>query len=96
MDDLDYTYSYFFMWVKEGCPYCVRARTLLFEKCLPHVAHAVDTRPQLLARVKERFKWPTVPVIVEYTVEGTQKIIGGYDDLVVYIREAEKDRRTSA
>jgi len=95
MDELDYTYSYFFMWGKDSCPYCIQARQLFFEKCLPHVAHSVDTRPELLAKIKERFNWTTVPIIVEYTVEGVEKFIGGYDDLVVYIKEGEKERRRS-
>mgnify|MGYP003659924515 CR=1 FL=1 len=95
MDDLDYTYSYFFMWGKDACPYCIQARQLFFEKCLPHVAYAVDERPELLAIVQERFQWNTVPLIVEYTPTAEQKFIGGYEDLVKYIEEGEEARRST-
>lgn len=76
---------YYFLWVKTTCPFCKRASDVLAEKGYPHTVHTMDEKPDLLERVKKKFNWSTVPLILEQSSDGENKFIGGCTDLEVYL-----------
>lgn len=89
MGNLSYTDSYYFLWGRATCPHCVLAANFFVEKALPHITHFLDDRPEILEGLQQRFKWPTVPLILEYRLDGSQYFIGGREALVKYIAQQE-------
>lgn len=63
-----YTWSY--------CPFCVAALELLDARGVEYVNHVMDTEPEELAQVKQRYSHGTVPIIL---IDG--EFIGGNDAL---------------
>tara|TARA_R110000744_G_scaffold377531_1_gene492643 strand:+ start:255 stop:413 length:159 start_codon:yes stop_codon:yes gene_type:complete len=50
----------------------------------------LDWEHETLRRLKEEMDWPTVPMIFE--IEGRDhKFVGGYDDLVTYLKGKENE-----
>jgi glutaredoxin len=74
--------SYYFVWGKKHCPWCLKAVSLLQEQenCDVRVFDMQDNE-EALQRVKENFNWPTIPVIFKITSNGEQTFIGGFTDL---------------
>ena len=75
------------VWVKSGCPFCQEAKTLLLEKQIPHEIVVLDKDPDLLEEVKEKYNWKTVPIVIKQKPEETEELIGGYTDLVDYLKK---------
>jgi len=78
---------HFFLWIKEHCPYCVKAQAFLSEKKIPFTIHVVDDKPELLVEVQKNVgvPWKTVPLIIEQQANGKRKFVGGYTDLQEYL-----------
>ena len=72
---------YYFLWAKSACPFCKKASDLLAENGYPHTVYTLDNNLELLQKVKERFDWGTVPLVLEQSSDGEGKFIGGYTDL---------------
>ena len=72
---------YFFLWIKPECPYCQKASDLLAENEYPHTLYNLDSDPELMNKVKQKFNHKTVPMIVEQRNDGESNFIGGCDDL---------------
>jgi|TARA_R100000005_G_C4990501_1_gene197941 glutaredoxin len=66
--------------VKNSCPFCVSAISLLKEKNLLYSVTSVDGNPELLREAKANYNWQTVPIITKVDHNGTM-FIGGYTDL---------------
>jgi glutaredoxin 3 len=64
------------MYSKKPCPFCDRARSFFAARELPFEEIDFTDRMDELAKVKEKWGWQTVPIIV---ING--KLIGGYTDL---------------
>lgn len=77
----------YIIFIKNDCPYCVDAASLLESKGLNY-SSVVFRKDQedILKEVKNAFEWQTVPIIVERN-EGHTKLIGGYTDLVEYLKD---------
>jgi glutaredoxin len=74
----------FKLYVKNSCPYCHMASSLIAEKGMTYESHALDNQRELLQEVQAKHSWKTVPMVFE-TTNGQEKFIGGYDDLREYL-----------
>ncbi len=62
------------------CPACLRACALLMERDKEYVFTNTDFGSSFRKHVKTTFKWPTMPIIVEFRGD-EQYLVGGYDEL---------------
>tara|TARA_A100001391_G_C5040796_1_gene270822 strand:+ start:433 stop:675 length:243 start_codon:yes stop_codon:yes gene_type:complete len=69
------------LFVKDNCPFCVKAIELLESKNLNYsVINFLPDQHGVLSEIKHAFNWQTVPMII--LKDGKQtKFIGGYTDL---------------
>jgi len=74
------------MYCTRFCPYCISADRLLNRKGVPVTRIAVDSDPDMRARMEELSRRSTVPQIFigDYHV-------GGYDDLAALERDGKLD-----
>jgi glutaredoxin len=79
----------FRLYTKTTCPYCQMAVRLLAENQKEFECYGMDQQPELLTEIQDTYNWRTVPVIVEIT-EGQEKFIGGYTDLVEYLKTGKQ------
>jgi glutaredoxin len=74
----------YILYIRNACSFCVKARELLAIYEAEYQVIALDDSPSVLQEMKEAWKWPTVPMVFQYSGEdpiGTVKFIGGYTDL---------------
>ncbi len=80
---------YFEIYAWTDCPYCNDAKELLIEKGEQFMFCCLDQSDGLLAHIKEKWEWTTVPLIIEKHTENSEaKFIGGFTDLQKYMEEA--------
>ena len=70
------------------CIFCLRAINFMQEKGLEFHYCPMDNNERVLKYLKEDYNHKTVPIITK-NVDGGEKLIGGYDDLVKHIRQQE-------
>ena len=83
--------------IKNSCPHCQNAVSLLQEKDLDFVYSDMEFSDQALATAKKHFNWDTVPMIWEQKVDWSDEssavrennFIGGYSDLLEHFEETE-------
>ena len=63
------------LYTKSACPYCVRAKALFDGLGVAYEEISVDGNEVLRDEIRERYDWPTVPVIVI-----GERCIGGFSD----------------
>ena len=68
------------LYIKEGCPFCIKAVELLREKDKQFVVHVMDSDIEALNEAKEKFKHNTVPIVL-VRENNTKSLIGGYTEL---------------
>tara|TARA_R110001583_G_scaffold20460_1_gene78843 strand:+ start:394 stop:618 length:225 start_codon:yes stop_codon:yes gene_type:complete len=68
--------------------FCLRAINLLHEKAKQFSYYPMDETENTLNYIKETYDQKTVPIIT-YNIDGEEKLIGGYDDLVEHLRQQE-------
>ncbi len=68
--------TYVKLYTKSACPYCVRAKDLFTRLGVPFEEISVDGNDALREEIRERYDWPTVPVVV---IGG--RCVGGYTDV---------------
>jgi len=77
--------NYFILYTKQDCDYCKKAIALLHEKGKKYVLYELEDNDALLG-IKNKYAWPTTPIILE--ARNREKMfIGGYDDLCRHIGE---------
>ena len=70
------------------CPYCLKAKMEMIERCLPFEYCSVDHSNTLLDYYKSIYKQGTVPMIIEIdSYTGQEKFIGGYTDLIKHFEK---------
>jgi glutaredoxin len=79
--------KYYHVYAKATCPWCVKAINLLHEQGCEFALTLVDNAPEFYHKVKKRYEWETVPMIVETDFVGNEKFIGGFTDLKDYFAE---------
>ena len=71
------------LFMKEECPYCVKARQLLEEKDQNFkIVSFEPDQESVLTEIKDAYDWPTVPMIFKIDDDKKINFIGGYSDLV--------------
>lgn len=71
------------------CPFCKKAINLLSEKNLSFIVVVMDKNPEFIEKVKQDMNRTTVPIIIEHLGVEQLRIIGGCDDLQVYLSSPE-------
>ena len=80
-------YYQIYAWTE--CPFCIHAKELLINKGEQFMFCCLDQSDSLLNFIKTKYKWETVPMIVErHTEHNEEKFIGGFTDLQKYLRTA--------
>ena len=70
------------LFIKESCPYCVKAKKFLEEKEQDlKVVFFEPDQENILTEIKNAYDWPTVPMIFQIDDEKKINFIGGYSDL---------------
>ena len=70
------------------CIFCLRAINFMQEKGLEFHYYPMDNQEEILNQIKESYNHKTVPLIT-VNIDGNERLIGGYDDLVKHIRQQE-------
>mgnify|MGYP003119464516 CR=1 FL=1 len=77
---------YFEIYAWTECPWCKDARDLLVEKGEQFMFCCLDQSDSLLAFLKKKYDWTTVPMIIERNTESNEeRFIGGFTDLKKYL-----------
>jgi glutaredoxin len=61
------------VYIKDGCPYCVKQIEVLERKGIDYKLYNVSTDPKALKKARDEYKANKVPVVVE---DGVVKNIG--------------------
>jgi len=75
------------------CIFCLRAINFMQEKGLEFHYYPMDNQERVLNSIKEVYKQKTVPIITE-NINGSEVLIGGYDDFVKHIKE-QRDKESN-
>lgn len=78
----------FIFYMKTKCPFCQKAQALLEEHNYPFRSLGLDDHQNILEGIKDLYNWGTVPMIFK-KVDNSYHLIGGYSDLVDYLRTEE-------
>ena len=77
---------YFEIYAWTDCPYCQQAKELLISKDHQFMFCCLDLSDALLAHIKTKWIWTTVPMILEkFTNSNEVNFVGGFSDLVEYL-----------
>ena len=72
----------YILFIKEDCPFCVKAKALLDEKGLEYkLVNFSGQQESILQEMKDAYDWKTVPMIFS-RVGSVINFIGGFTDLV--------------
>lgn len=83
-------YTYYTLYLAEGCPYCISALDLVKDSGLEYYAQFLEWESQALLEAKERYNHSTVPVVVQTQVidgEHCEQLIGGYTEFLAHLEE---------
>tara|TARA_B100000579_G_C22714468_1_gene796219 strand:+ start:535 stop:795 length:261 start_codon:yes stop_codon:yes gene_type:complete len=77
----------YILFVREDCPYCVKAESLLKQIGAEYkIVNFTKQQSSLLQEVKDAYDWQTVPMIFERD-GNIVNFIGGFTDLIKYLNE---------
>jgi len=74
----------FLIYGVSDCPHCLRACADLMEQDRPYVFIEMDFAKDYREMIKQKFDWTTYPIIV-ILINGEEKIIGGYQELLTHL-----------
>lgn len=80
---------FFTVYIKTDCDFCKKAISLLEEKSLPFIVVVMDKNPEFIQKIKEDMKRETVPIVLQQMDMGKVRIIGGSDDLELFLNSPE-------
>ena len=81
------------LFVKDACPFCVKAEELLNDKGLDFKSVSFEPEQEgLLQEMKDAYHWQTVPMVFQVSAPNQPgmpeiKFIGGYTDLIKFLDE---------
>jgi len=78
--------KYIEVYGKVTCPYCAKAVNFLKQIGVEFILSLVDQAPSRLHEVMKVTSHVTVPIIFEHTDDGKVNLVGGYDNLVYYMK----------
>jgi len=69
---------------RETCPYCCRACSVLKQNKINFMFGEMGSSPELIEHYKEKYNFPTVPIVIR--VDGDEEqLIGGYTDMMDHL-----------
>ena len=74
----------FLIYGVSDCPYCLRACADLMEQDRQYIFIEMDFAKDYREMIKQKFDWTTYPIIV-IIINGEEKIIGGYQELLTHL-----------
>ena len=72
------------IYTKASCPFCINAKRLFDRLGVAYEETSVDGHPELRAQLREKYAWPTVPVILI-----GERMVGGFDDVSALEKSGE-------
>lgn len=79
---------YFEIYAWTDCPFCTHAKELLIKNGEQFMFCCLDQSDELLDFLKEKYRWITVPMIIEKHTDNSEEVfIGGFTDLQNYLEE---------
>lgn len=82
--------NHYTLWVKTHCPFCKKAKDLLYENKIDHTVLVMDNKLEELDKLKEMWNHFTVPLIVLQRDE-EEELIGGFSDLKNLLESGGQD-----
>ena len=79
--------SYYHIYAKSECPFCVKAINLMHEMGYEFVLTLVDNSPEYYHKLKRKYEHQTVPMVIEYNLAGNEKFLGGFSDMQEYFSD---------
>ena len=79
--------TYYHIYAKAECPFCVKAINLLHGLGYDFVLTLVDNSPDYYHKIKKKYEHQTVPMIVERNLIDEENFIGGYSELLKYFED---------
>ena len=73
------------VYVTPDCHYCKEVLRLFVRHGISHQLIVLEEEKDIAA-IKNKYKWSTVPIIVEATPDG-ERLIGGYEDTYKLLKE---------
>tara|TARA_A100001515_G_scaffold104083_2_gene84734 strand:- start:123 stop:365 length:243 start_codon:yes stop_codon:yes gene_type:complete len=71
----------YIVYVRDSCPYCVKAEELLKTKNLNYkIVNFSTSQTELLSEIKDAYNWSTVPMIFRRSKNDIE-FVGGFTDL---------------
>ncbi len=71
------------------CPACLRAQADLMQRDIEYAFVETDFAKSYRKLLKEKFNWPTFPIVVKLS-SNEETLIGGYDDLLKFLNSQSK------
>tara|TARA_R100000805_G_C3605539_1_gene105982 strand:- start:1078 stop:1341 length:264 start_codon:yes stop_codon:yes gene_type:complete len=86
----------FIIYALRDCEYCELAVEELSKRHKSFYYYPVDEdrvykNSLSLNELKDKYSWPTVPIILKITNK-VEELVGGYDDLMIYLEEENEKR----
>ena len=78
--------KYYKMYVTTGCSYCIKVLQTMIDTKQTFYVEFMDSRLDILNEVKEKYKHPTVPIVIEVDGE-EEKLIGGCTETLRLIKK---------
>ena len=66
------------------CPACLRAQADLMQRDIEYAFVETDFSKNYRQLLKQKFNWPTFPIVVKLSGD-EETLIGGYDDLLKFL-----------
>ena len=76
------------MWIKSGCPFCVKAREALLVNQISHSVYVMDDSLEELDEIQKTWTHTTVPVVV-LKENSDESLIGGWTELEKWLDERQ-------
>jgi|ETNvirnome_6_100_1030635.scaffolds.fasta_scaffold18917_6 glutaredoxin len=73
--------NYYLIYVTGYCPWCVKAINMINESGMQYAITLLDQALDYRRDLKMKYKWDTVPIVIEVSPSGEETLIGGYTDL---------------
>ena len=83
--------SYYLVYALGTCSYCIEAIKLLEKNGYQYSLTLLDNCPEHRKFLKDKYKWDTVPMIVEKKLDGSEVFVGGFDDLSKYFSDISEE-----
>ena len=81
--------KYYKMYVVTGCPYCTKILQAMIDTKQTFYVEFMDSKLDTLSEKKEKYKHPTVPIVIE--VDGDEeRLIGGCTETLRLIKGGKK------